>query len=1601
MVEHVSRLASPGDKLNVEHPIKVVEDRVAKSEDFRPEVAAREEFRQEANTRPQRVFSDVALEHLTQEWMGKMERLAPGVMKSYRLEVKTFEALRQKLESQQNAKRVPGDAQAAIDSHNRLFYLVAEHLMNNSSDVSLLNVQHEMSHAFQRTLTIPELRDLQGMWREEMRTKTGPLFENGALRKNVALGVDSNFGEWFAERMAWANHKWAKNRIEPDPNYVETPASQPPGLRPEAGFIEKAAYQFRQMIKGMSRILNRRMTNEELLQGFRQFLDQGPRWRQMQREQIEFVDRGDSGWNQLIERIRNHDIERNTLINLGETPEALKLANAPDLPLYVSSSVLEKAEDYRHGINLAEMGNPAKLLRRPLLIVDNPSPTGVSDILAFVDAFHEGKPIVAAIEFNTNEARLQVNKIRSMYPKDRFAQDLERWIQNDSIRYVDKKRSQERLGELAPRQLREVTNLIDSNKNIRTEADLRQGPDVAFAEREPQNELQQLVQRIKNYEKILSKINDDINANSGSHRELNPRKTLDDLRKEQKFILQDLAELRAKRDDLVVQVGKPAAEAAAAATEEIPKGARVVRGPRTKIPDADGVEPGYSERFNAVLGDTHQKDPIGQAWKKIKGAFTGFISPLPELPVFGKSKSGLAPKDFAMFREGYRLLKGATAAVQKDAEIGLRHILEPINTPGARMDNSAYNLFRKVLIARDLYYRSQLTAPGGTVDAEGNPRRLQLPKGLTHEEAKAAVLQAHADLAAHPQRDSIEEALRRHYEFVRTEVADLADRGYIIPDELRNPFYYPHKILEYWNGRVPSVATSPSDAFRGYLQPLVGSQKDIEADYVKAMYAHMVEVMSDNARIDLVDDYWSRYDVKDALKRQAADYEQEAGVFASPTRYKAFIPDGYKEVQIDKRILLRGEYVVDRQKLADRMGIDLADNPDFKQLLRDAGIKLTADDVRQALMAGEQRTWVVPEEIADALTNLVARERGARKEGFTGAITTVLGKLQQFWKWNTLFNPVHVFRYSFNNTLSDFEKIWTADPGMAKQLLPAYREVMKFYSGKEKGFPSKNFEEAFKRSVMESVTAMEIGNITKLKGFENFRTTAEVYKGLLGKLVNWGLHFNKVRENTFRYAKYLADIDRLKNGAEPEYAGARRDDIKDLMAHNRLEDAAANIARNTFVDYGAISPNGDQMRRYISPFFSWTEGNMRYHANLLRNYLDIAQERERLPDLLGRTGGLVASKIIFPKSLMGFALRLALPWAAVQIWNTQMMGDEEKDLSEEDKRRFHITLGRDEHGRVRVIYTPTAFSDVLEWFGGNEFARTGMAFLTGQSTLEQSVQEFARNWPKQILNKVMGQVGPTFKVPYEILSHKSTFPDILDQRSIPDYAMKSHILGQMVGAPLADVIMRVADKDYYRAKDLPTWIQQMVFQTRLRDPQQWSYFSIRDKVQEFNQAQGKNNQPGTSENEITPIAAAFRRSIYQGDVSNAMRFYNRLVELGYTSEQFASMTRNQDPLSGLSKDQRQAFINQLAPNEQRQLRQAYDYYAHVAALGDESKDLFQKRNARVPTELSPETLSTVIQQGQGMSPGMLHRVEQELLRRSINKHITKRKLSAVMDDDEE
>jgi hypothetical protein len=984
-------------------------------------------------------------------------------------------------------------------------------------------------------------------------------------------------------------------------------------------------------------------------------------------------------------------------------------------------------------------------------------------------------------------------------------------------------------------------------------------------------------------------------------------------------------------------------------------------------------------------------------WTSLKRWLRNFASPLPELPLLGQDT-----ERFAAVRRWFRSVSSETELSREKAKRMVRDIIRPIQELGrdvvdpntvrkyqditnkihaewvkgeardsdlidslnAQLDEveptigkNPWHLFQNVILWRDLNYRTNVLKT-----EDGND--ITPPAGMTKEEVAATSREAHEAVEASEHKDAIKEALKRHYAFVERMQKELEAHGEVIPDEMKNPDYFPHHILDGWTGKLAPVRATTEGPWRPYMQPITGTEKLHQSDYLAAMYKHASDVMANNAQVALVERDLKPYDI---AKEHLAELEEQ---FDPDTAKRLlydekYLPAGYTVIRPSEHLRLSASYVLDRTTLSEKLGKAIAEDEDLLKQLKEFGaeLEISAEDIREALTVGEQVRWIVPQEVADVLAGIKQREDAASNPGFGTRMTKPLASVQKLWKMNTLFAPWNWIRYEYGNTMTDvIDKVWGLDPGLAKYLKQSLREVREAANGNT----TPEYDAALKEGVMQTVTAAEAEELANLQNFEDFLTTKERAKNTVSKVLTFTTGLSAVRESTFRYAKFLADLDRIKKGERPVYGGAFH---KEVEAQQTPEQKAGLISRKSFGDYQDISVAGATFRKYIFPFWSWQEVNLKYHVNLFRNMTDMV----KLGDILAAKHAGRGAAVATTRAAVGIVLRLAVARVAIEAWNQfggQMAGlwddddDLEAQLSEADRRRLHIILGKDDKGKVRVVYVPNALADVMEWIGGNNFSRLFVDWASGDISLGRFAKDYAKQVPGDMINKVAQAVRPEAKFAYMMASGKDPFPDVLNQRSI-DKGDWYWMLAQAMDRDIAMKLRQELDPYFYNPESAGDWWQRKILQIRRRDPEQWAYFEIRDLAADFKEEKtGKRFEFGSYMSADQKVIRNFRKAIYNADMENAQKFYEAALALGYTSTRFKASLRAQDPLADLNKEQAKEFEASLNPYEKRMLKLAKAYYGRMASGKGQESELFPKKEGR-PFTGRPEKLRELIESGRG------------------------------------
>ncbi len=128
------------------------------------------------------------------------------------------------------------------------------------------------------------------------------------------------------------------------------------------------------------------------------------------------------------------------IYNLGMPSPILRSAGLPNLPIELAASRLtDKSMQENHPFDIAEVRGLVDAIQDPLAIFR--SATHIGSFVVLTEIQHGGRNFVVAIEANRRQGRIEVNSIRSVYPKNN--KQVANWIEDGLLEYAHKERMSE------------------------------------------------------------------------------------------------------------------------------------------------------------------------------------------------------------------------------------------------------------------------------------------------------------------------------------------------------------------------------------------------------------------------------------------------------------------------------------------------------------------------------------------------------------------------------------------------------------------------------------------------------------------------------------------------------------------------------------------------------------------------------------------------------------------------------------------------------------------------------------------------------------------------------------------------------------------------------------------------------------------------------------------------------------------------------------------------------------------------------------------------------------------------------------------------------
>jgi hypothetical protein len=335
---------------------------------------------------------------------------------------------------------------------------------------------------------------------------------------------------------------------------------------------------------------------------------------------------------------------------------------------------------------------------------------------------------------------------------------------------------------------------------------------------------------------------------------------------------------------------------------------------------------------------------------------------------------------------------------------------------------------------------------------------------------------------------------------------------------------------------------------------------------------------------------------------------------------------------------------------------------------------------------------------------------------------------------------------------------------------------------------------------------------------------------------------------------------------------------------------------------------GNNLRDHFFPFWSWKELNFKRYVRFARNAVQDKESMSKIGRKLGAKTPYTAYRV------GAFVTKATAFWSMLQTWNITMFPELEKQLPEEERSRPHLIFGQDKDGKTVNFTRLGAVGDFLQWFGLDAAPQHLSNWFEGKRT----IKEIAKEMIKSPVNVVIQGSTPTVKLPMELTTRRSTFPNVFKPTTIRNRGL--HLARSLGLADEYKLITNLPSEPY--GKSLP---KLFVYKS---DPLQSAYHDTFAEKNRFLVKLGKSREGFM----LSPKGNAlydFKLALRYEDAKAAEKALMEYLVLGGSKEGLEKSLENLHPFHPLTTNERKAFILSLTEEGRDKLQKAIDFYEQV------------------------------------------------------------------------
>lgn len=798
---------------------------------------------------------------------------------------------------------------------------------------------------------------------------------------------------------------------------------------------------------------------------------------------------------------------------------------------------------------------------------------------------------------------------------------------------------------------------------------------------------------------------------------------------------------------------------------------------------------------------------------------------------------------------------------------------------------------------------------------------VKLPDGLTEAQVVSMMKDAEATLASDPAVREAFDARRTYMRETVDELKRLHRELFGFEPDLNREEYFHHQVLlhamEEGGKKGGGRVRAPLNAF--YLKRRKGSTLAYNTNFFESEQRVMGRMLGDVQTLRALAAI-KEHDVS-ARVMQEGLAARKAGEKAD---FQKFVPEGYVRWSP-----ARGATIAKFWNPRDFM-LDRLEQAGYERL------GLTEGQNKQDFYNQEMSSWVIPEELAATLDDIVGATRGRYED----LIRRIVRLPVRGFKVTALYSPDRVLRYIEGNIAGDTHAafLYTSPRRWANlsklfsaRALP---EVTADLISKGKGKVSPEYEAFLERSGRGSTQLKsELGlGVQEKKGIARIRevfvnepslvrsiffgTRQALYEPMRWYL-NQAMGGDGARERLWRYTLFLDYLDQIQKSPDgrPRDWGTSIPD--EVLAYDNLYDRAYHMSNDTMGAYDKTTEAGRVIAEHVAPFWRYQELNHRRAYRYAVNQAGSTEQAARLGNRVLHAMGQAAKATPLVAARVGFfAAKVTALEAALQAYNYTQYPDLEESLPEDVRSRPHLILGYDARtGEAQYLGKLGAIPDFYALFGLFDNYKFGQAWLNGEMSSRDAIVKMydktAETFGKSI--------GPWKQVP-QIVSGVKELPG---GKTAPIRDTADHAIGQFLGP--------TAQRWYRGLKEMP----QPGYDVRkhavtVTNAWEQAYHQTMERMDDF-------QRKGRGLSAQTPAATALywhRQARRFGDAQLAEKYaFEYIKEGGDAAKGYVNTAKALAPIRDLNAMQLGKWLGTLELREKRNVLRAMQHWGSLFAPG--------------------------------------------------------------------